>query len=63
MPQLTLKKKLKLITYHPVHEGSTRDEWQVTYVNTLWNIADLLTKPLPYGEKKVCEDDSISHIW
>ena len=32
--------------------GAARDEWRTTYVNTHDNEADLLTKPLPSGEKR-----------
>jgi hypothetical protein len=42
----TLKKKSNAIAYHFVHEGCTHDEWQMTYINTDENVADLLTKPL-----------------
>ena len=33
-------------------EGSARDEWRTTYINIHDNPADLLTKPLPSGEKQ-----------
>ena len=46
----SLQKKSNSIAYHFVHEGSCCDEWRITYINTLENIADLLTKPL--GGKK-----------
>ena len=52
IPDSTLKKKSQSITYHFVHEGASRDEWQMTYVNTHENEADLLTKQLPSGEKR-----------
>src|SRR5688500_16363008 len=51
-PDTTHKKKLQSITYHYVGEGAARDEWQTTYINTHDNPADLLTKPLPSGEKR-----------
>ena len=47
----TLKKKSQSIAYHFMREGSARDEWRTMYVNTHGNEADLLTKPLPNGEK------------
>ena len=47
-----LKKKSSSIVYHFVREGAARNEWRVTYINTNLNIADLLTKPLPGGEKR-----------
>ena len=51
-PDSTLKKKSQSIAYHFVREGVARDEWRTTYVNTHDNEADLLTKPLPHGEKR-----------
>jgi hypothetical protein len=45
-PGSTLKKKSNAIAYLFVREGCTRDEWQMTYINTDENVADLLTKPL-----------------
>ena len=52
IPDSTLKKKSQSIVYHFVREVSARDEWRTTYVNTHENEADLLTKPLPNGEKR-----------
>ena len=52
MPDSTLKKKSQSIAYHFVLEGSARGEWRTAYVNTHDNEADLLTKPLPNGEKR-----------
>ena len=52
IPDSTLKKKSQSIPYHFVREGVARDEWRTTYVNTHENPADLLTKPLPSGEKR-----------
>jgi hypothetical protein len=52
IPDSTLKKKSQSIAYHFVREGSARNEWRTTYVNTHDNQADLLTKPLPSGEKR-----------
>ena len=52
IPESTLKKKTQLIAYHFVREGSARDEWQSAYINTHENVADMLTKPLPSGEKR-----------
>ena len=53
MPDSTLKKKSQSICYHFVREGVARNEWRTTYVNTQDNPADLLTKPLPAGEKRI----------
>ena len=52
IPDSTLKKKSQSIAYHSVREGSARDEWRVTYINTHDNESDLLTKVLPSGEKR-----------
>ena len=51
VPDSMLQKKSNSIAYHFVREGCCIDEWRVTYINTLENIADLLTKPLG-GEKR-----------
>ena len=51
-PSSTLKKKSNAIKYHFVREGSARNEWQTTYINTNENIPDLLMKPLS-GPKQI----------
>ena len=52
VPHSQLKKKSNSVAFHHVREGSALDEWRATYINTHWNIADLLTKNLPSGEKR-----------
>jgi hypothetical protein len=52
MPHSNLKKKSNAIAFHFVREGTARDEWRTAYVNTHENPSDLLTKPLPSGEKR-----------
>ena len=52
MPHSTLKKKSNSIAFHFVREGTARDEWRVAYINTHDNPSDMLTKPLPSGEKR-----------
>ena len=52
LPQSTLKKKSNAIAFHFVREGVARDEWRTAYIITHDNVADLLTKPLPSGEKR-----------
>ena len=52
IPDSALKKKSQSIAYHIVQEGVARNEWQTMYVNTNENVADLLTKLLPSGEKR-----------
>ena len=51
IPDSTLQKKSQTDAYHFVREGSARDEWQMSYINTHENEADLLTKLLLNGEK------------
>lgn len=51
-PASQLKKKSNSICYHFVRSGCAADEWRTTYVNTHLNPADLMTKPLPSGEKR-----------
>lgn len=64
IPDSTLKKKSQSIAYHFVREGSARDEWRTSYVNTHLNEADLLTKQLPHGEKhKGFVKNLIHHIY
>ncbi len=50
-PASTVLKKSNATAYHFVREGCARDEWWTVYINTHDNVADLLTKPLPSGEK------------
>ena len=50
-PESTLKKKSISIAYHFVREGVLRDEWWTAYVKSVDNPSDILTKPLPSGEK------------
>ena len=51
-PFSQLKKKSSSVAYHFVREGVAKREWMVSYINTHENLADLLTKPLPGGEKR-----------
>ena len=50
-PQSTLKKRSNGIALHFVREGCARDEWRTVYINTHFNVADLITKPLA-GNKR-----------
>ena len=52
IPESQFKKKSQNIAYHFIREGVARDEWCTAYVNTHLNVADLLTKLLPFGEKQ-----------
>ena len=51
-PESTPKKKSNQVAYHFVREGCARNEWRTAYCNTHSNVADLMTKPLPGGEKR-----------
>ena len=52
-PHSVLKKKSSSIAYHFVREGTAKDEWHITYLNTDYNPSDMLTKSLPGGKKRV----------
>ena len=52
IPDSALKKKSQSIAYHFIREGVAHDKWQMRYVNTNENEADLLMKLLPSGEKR-----------
>ena len=52
IPESTLNKKTQSIACHFVREGSARDKWRTAYINTHDNVADMLTNPLPSGEKR-----------
>ena len=52
IPTSVLKKKSCSIAYHFVREETSMDEWMVGYVSTNDNVADLLSKPIPSGEKR-----------
>ena len=52
MPHSMLKKKSNSIAYHFVREVTAREECRATYINTNDNRYGLLTKVLPYGEKR-----------
>lgn len=51
-PESTLKKKSNSIAYHLVREAVAMDEMRTGYVKTDNNYADLMTKPLPKGERR-----------
>ena len=48
----TINKKMNSLSYHFIREGCARDEWRTAYVNTNFNLSDILTKCLPSGEKR-----------
>ena len=52
VPDSTLKKKSSSLACHLIREGVALDESRTTHVNINDNEADLLTKALPFGEKR-----------
>ena len=50
-PDSLLKKKSNSVAYHHCQEGVALDEWRTCYRNTDENVSDVMTKPLPAGEK------------
>lgn len=56
-----LKKKLNSIAYHFVRDGCARNECRTACMNARKNVADLLTKPLPAGEKRMSFARMILH--
>jgi hypothetical protein len=51
-PESMLKKKSNSIAYHAVREAVAMGELLIAYVKTDENIADVMTKALPNGEKR-----------
>ena len=52
LPESTLKKKSNSIAFHAVREGVATNEWLTGYEPTDSNVSDLLTKPVPAGERR-----------
>ena len=52
LPESTLKKKSNSIACHDVREGVTTGELLTGYEPTDTNVSDLLTKPVPGGERR-----------
>ena len=53
LPESTLKKKSNAVAYHFLRKGVSMREWVTAYVNTLENPADILTKVLSGGQKRM----------
>jgi hypothetical protein len=51
-PESMLKKKSNSIAYHAVREAVAMGELLIAYIKTDENIADVMTKALPNGEKR-----------
>ena len=52
IPELTLSKKHNSINYHVIREAVAAGIMRVAKEDTLSNLADALTKLLPYSKKK-----------
>ena len=52
IPDSVLKKKSQSLAYYFICEGCAHGEWMTSYIQTNKNITDLLTKTLPYGDKR-----------
>ena len=61
IPHSSLKKKSSSIAFHCVREGTAKDEWRLTYLNTHLNPSDMLTKSLPGGEKRTLFTSFVLH--
>ena len=51
-PESALKKKSSSLAHRLVRERVAMDDWRTDHVNANENEADLLTKFLPFGEKR-----------
>lgn len=51
-PESTLKKKNNSIAFHMVRESVAMDEMRTGYIGTDGNVADLMTKVLPRGDRR-----------
>ena len=52
MPESVLKNKTQSIDYRHVKEVMTLDECRMAYINTHDNVFNMMTKPVPSGEKR-----------
>ena len=63
-PDSTLKKKFGPLAYHLIRERADMEDWRTEYINYHDNEAYLLTKVLPFGEKKrKCFREALTHIY
>ena len=62
-PDSQLKKKLNSVAYHHCREGVALDEWRTCYLNTNENMSDMMTKPLPAGEKQENFCKKLFYFW
>ena len=51
-PESTLNKKSSSLDHHLMREGVAMDDWGMACANTNENEADVLTKVLPFGERR-----------
>lgn len=52
-PESILKNKHNSIAYHFAREGVARGEWRVTFIKSVDNPADVLTKSLPQPQREL----------
>ena len=62
-PDSQLKKKSNSVAYHHCREGVALDEWRTCYLNTNDNMSDMMTKPLPAGEKRTKFCSELFYQW
>ena len=62
-PDSQLKKKSNSVAYHHCREGVALDEWRTCYLNTDENMSDMMTKPLPAGEKRDKFCKGLFYFW
>ncbi len=62
-PDSQLKKKSNSVGYHHCCEGVALDEWQTCYLKTDENTSDMMTKPLPTGEKRNKFCQRLFYFW
>lgn len=52
IPESNLSKKQNSINYHIIHEVVKAGDMRITKENTMTNLADVLTKLVPYSRKQ-----------
>lgn len=62
-PDSQLKKKSNSVGYHHCREDVALDEWRTYYLNTNSNMSDMMTKPLPAGEKRTKFCNKLFYFW
>ena len=62
-PDSQSKKKSNSVAYRHCRESVALDEWRTCYLNTHENIANIMTKTLPAGEKRNKFSAALFHFW